>query len=679
VANITQTTITANSPLSEGNYSAYIACTDFDATNSTSAITITIDTTPPAITLGNLESNAALGDPQLPMNLTGNVTDDGSGVSEVRFYVNDAFVTNVDDSDFSDGSWWHRWDPNDGTYNITMEACDNAFNCANSTATTNITVNVTKCGDSITSNFTMIEDLDCSDGANGLSLDADGITLDCDSHAMIGDDGGNGYYGVYSNGDYGNLTIRNCRITKFGEGIYLEFSSGHLITNNNISANWESGMMSSIYLWYVANSTVSNNHVFDNDVGIHLQDSDFNIVELNTVESNNLDNSGTCGIGIYVESYDEWSENNTIRENIIKNHIYDSEGYCLGEGIEISSGSAGNSFTDNYLYNNSYGIWTYGDNNILGNNNISLSEFDGIGGNGAGTDWRITERNRIEDSNLTIHGNLTFSGNGVLELIGGSYLTLNNLLLDLAGNVTTLDSKTQSVATNTPADFDFTGENSNITLVLSSNTTTTIAVFSETPTASGTTASLTALKGIDIQVDDATEAALTVAKIKLFYNESELTAAGISESMLKIYYYNTTAADWQLEPNQGVETTYNYVWANVTHFSLFGAFGTTASTAASGSHGSSTKTATLSNFTVLPMTEAAPIDGTAGETAPAAAETKKETLPEIVEKIEEKIVEEVKEPKFAGTLTIILAVVAFGIFAASYFVAKKHFSGRKAA
>ena len=74
--------------------------------------------------------------------------------------------------------------------------------------------------------------------------------------------------------------------------------------------------------------------------------------------------------------------------------------------------------------------------------------------------------------------------------------------------------------------------------------------------------------------------------IKIFYDQAELDALDIDETTLKIYYYNTTLGDWQLEPNQGVDTVNDYVWANVTHFSLFGAFGSSPSGGGGGSGGS---------------------------------------------------------------------------------------------
>jgi len=44
-------------------------------------------------------------------------------------------------------------------------------------------------------------------------------------------------------------------------------------------------------------------------------------------------------------------------------------------------------------------------------------------------------------------------------------------------------------------------------------------------------------------------------------------------------YYNASSGTWHTydSPEGGVDTANNYVWANTTHFSLFGVFGTLTS------------------------------------------------------------------------------------------------------
>jgi hypothetical protein len=68
---------------------------------------------------------------------------------------------------------------------------------------------------------------------------------------------------------------------------------------------------------------------------------------------------------------------------------------------------------------------------------------------------------------------------------------------------------------------------------------------------------------------------LSWVMIKMYYTDAEVAAAGLDESTLRIYYYNATDDSWEAynPPRGGVNTAENYVWANATHFSLWGIFG----------------------------------------------------------------------------------------------------------
>jgi len=141
--------------------------------------------------------------------------------------------------------------------------------------------------------------------------------------------------------------------------------------------------------------------------------------------------------------------------------------------------------------------------------------------------------------------------------------------------VTNVTANNSQVIEAKPAD-------TNLTLLLEGNVTTTITIGAVEPKGNGTTASLLTLKGVDINVDNYTKGNLTWAHIQIFYNETEISNTGIDESTLKIYYYNETSANWQLEPIQGVNVNSNYIWANVTHFSLFSVFGSAPSSPSTG-------------------------------------------------------------------------------------------------
>ncbi len=80
-------------------------------------------------------------------------------------------------------------------------------------------------------------------------------------------------------------------------------------------------------------------------------------------------------------------------------------------------------------------------------------------------------------------------------------------------------------------------------------------------------------KFVQIEVNDDLEGNLNWAIITMHYNDSEVSAAGIDENSLKMYYLNETLNEWTACENTGVNVIANYVWANVTHFSHYGSFG----------------------------------------------------------------------------------------------------------
>ena len=59
----------------------------------------------------------------------------------------------------------------------------------------------------------------------------------------------------------------------------------------------------------------------------------------------------------------------------------------------------------------------------------------------------------------------------------------------------------------------------------------------------------------------------------MYYLDAEITASNINESTLKMYRFNTTNSTWLQVNNSGVDTTNNFVYANITSFSSYAAFG----------------------------------------------------------------------------------------------------------
>jgi hypothetical protein len=256
----------------------------------------------------------------------------------------------------------------------------------------------------------------------------------------------------------------------------------------------------------------------------------------------------------------------------------------FSRGIFINGTATANNISVTLITNNSVGIFATTNNNNVLNTNISYSTERGINLTNVTTTWNVTARNTFIDSNISFNGTITFATGGKIELIN-SFLTLNGTFINNTGNLTSLMIYRPIVTVNVSNTTFFEDADANVTLYLRNTVTSTLIVTQETPGSAPT--GYTPLKGVDIVIgDDQTRANLTWAYVTLFYNSSELEALNMDETSLKIYFYNTTSSAWEIEGNQFVDTTRDYVQANVTHFSLFGVFGTAITTATTGGAGS---------------------------------------------------------------------------------------------
>jgi parallel beta-helix repeat protein len=168
----------------------------------------------------------------------------------------------------------------------------------------------------------MTSDLTNSTGGNlcpgnGITIDANNITLDCQGHKLTGDNTGSG---IFSNGILRN-TIKNCIVTNFHGGIRLYYSSNSTLTNNTANSNVDEG----IGLYYSSNSTLTNNTANSNYYGIALSNC-----SNSTLTNNTLNSNGYHGIDLSF-----YSDNDTINENVVCNNS------VLDFSIQLSAGNSG--------------------------------------------------------------------------------------------------------------------------------------------------------------------------------------------------------------------------------------------------------------------------------------------------------------------------------------------------
>ncbi|MBD3248916.1 hypothetical protein GF336_02615 [Candidatus Woesearchaeota archaeon] len=348
------------------------------------SITIS-DTTDPVLNYNSSDSSVDIGD---TINIATNWTDTSLDTENLicQLYVGGSLNETKNSTDSWCNFTYTTASANYPSVSFYVTAIDGSGNTASSSTLTS-TVNLA-CGNVITSDFTLTQNLDCSAvDSDGLVIEKDNIVIDCSDKTIYGNnsDGGSNI-GIDSNG-YDNLIIQDCSITGFDKGIRIYNSIGHQITGNNLTSNVDVAF-SALHLENVNNSLIQSNDIIENDNGIYLKDSYNNRIDSNTVFNNTQK-------GIYLED----SDNNNITSNTIKhntdagiyfdtsssNYIHDNTVWYndadpLDAGVYIKFNSNYNRIDDNDIsYNNNNGIILSGayHNNIT-NNIVKNNQKTGI-------------------------------------------------------------------------------------------------------------------------------------------------------------------------------------------------------------------------------------------------------------------------------------------------------------
>jgi len=213
---------------------------------------------------------------------------------------------------------------------------------------------------------------------------ADNVILDCQGHIIDGIDSSN-TYGIYVSHDSEtatNITIKNCTLTDWDYGIYLQNSSSNNLDNITASSNIYAGI-------YLENSNsnnlisiTSNLNSPDNGYGIYLDWSNSNNLINITANSNNvgimIDNANYSNLSnIIVDSnsnlgvYLSTSNSN----NLINITAHNSSAHNSSCGIEIDF-SDSNVLSNIIANSNSYGMCFYSSNyNIINDSIIQDNEY----------------------------------------------------------------------------------------------------------------------------------------------------------------------------------------------------------------------------------------------------------------------------------------------------------------
>jgi len=223
-----------------------------------------------------------------------------------------------------------------------------------------------------------------------------------------------------------------------------------------------------------------------------------------------------------------------------------SAGIYLGSGVEHCN------ISGNYASNNYHGIFlNNSSNNSLTNNYALNNTFGGISLRMSSCSNILRNNTANENSNM-----------GIILLLFSNYNTLTN----------------NTASNNTDCDF-YSNENSH------NNTVEDLTIASYPTTISFTYDNGIELKGVDTAPTDPTgkvniskyvDATDVTVNSWLFLNVSYSDAdiAGVQESTLKMWKHN---GSWYGVEGSGVNEAENYVYANITEFSIFAPLGSAPS------------------------------------------------------------------------------------------------------
>jgi thioredoxin 1 len=209
--------------------------------------------------------------------------------------------------------------PQDGV-TVNAKKCGGAITCA--------------CGDTVTSDYTLEDDLDCA--SIGLVVGATGIHIDGNGHHIIGT-GGEFSKGIKNDG-YDYVTISNLTISGFESGIHLRNAANYNDITDNSIATGHLG----IYLADSNNNEIAHNYVHNNRHGVQISGGTSNTIRRNTIDSN-------THYGIYLGNPASTSSNriysNALCGNGLKDIMVSSGAGNRGDNICDNLDVGGNSIT----------------------------------------------------------------------------------------------------------------------------------------------------------------------------------------------------------------------------------------------------------------------------------------------------------------------------------------------
>ena len=420
-------------------------------------------------------------------------------------------------------------------------------------------------------------------------------------------------YGIVVDGSYYNTLTDNTVMSNTYEGMYLFVSEGTNITGGEIGWNNQYYDVAGLYLQGSEGTTISGVYLHNNkNFAISLDSYNDYYSDDATIVNNNVDENCGGNSGIYVyDSYDALIMNNNVTdgtgygiyiydaqdEQIIDNNILNNtySGIYMHDSIENTI--EGNTIENNHgdgIYFEGDSNDTVRDNEISSNGGVGIyasdtdvkvynSNFESNGANakiGAygiydnsdrSIDWIVNKSVDCIDNNVSIWGSFSLIGDGVINARNCTIFVKDQEVNLSSGQSGSFE---EGVTVN-PGDNNTIGEPDfgfDVNIYSDSGYSGTINVTTYDEPPSGVSGFSVTPLGTWLTFDATAElAAGDWAIIKAYYTDAEVTAAGLVESSLRLWYYNDADGTWTKydAPNGGVDTVNNYVWANTTHFSLW--------------------------------------------------------------------------------------------------------------
>ena len=391
--------------------------------------------------------------------------------------------------------------------------------------------------------------------------------------------------GIYLSDSSSNNTITTNTVFNNTYGIVLfSSSSNNTLTSNTAYNNTNYG----IYLQYSSNNTLASNTACNNTVGIALYTNCNN----NTLTGNTANHNTDTGIHLLDNCNNNTLTNNTAFNNHYNGIILDTN--CNNNtltgntvifndaGIHLYTNCNNNTLTGNTADHNIAGIHLQdnSDDNILTNNTAY---------NGYGIGYGILLDNNINNTltNNTVHDNgfgfyLMSSYNN--SLAGNTaYNNTRGIQLDFgSGNNTFTDNYVHNYV------WDFYSQGKCF-----GNVVYDLHLYCYPTNISFTYDNGIAVVGVPVGTvppDPSNQANCSMyvnvtnvhpmSWILLNVSYADADVAGLNESSLRLYRWNGTG--WEIADGSGVngvDTLNNYIYANITQFSILGSFGTPLETA----------------------------------------------------------------------------------------------------